>query len=251
MNSNNERKHIASLREYKSQDWMGARRVPMPSQFRVPFNECKNIDKHYSQAGQDLFVLSCLNGKSKGVYLDIGCGSPTMINNTYLLEDCFSWGGISIDISPDPWDGEILSWEQRDSLLLKEDARYLDFDKITKIASSNHFDYLSIDLEPAAVSLECLKNIPFDKVSFSVITYEHDFYRGLGDYREESREIIEKNGYKSVCRNVKWNGLTFEDWYYNPNYISRDTVHPLDSDDQEWQQILFTEDFFEQPPHTT
>ena len=38
----------------------------------------------HSQAGQDKFVYDTL-GKS-GTFLDIGCGFPIEINNTYALE---------------------------------------------------------------------------------------------------------------------------------------------------------------------
>ncbi len=46
-----------------------------------------------------MFVLSMLNGKKNGTYLEIGAGSYYYGNNTYLLEKSFDWNGISIDIN--------------------------------------------------------------------------------------------------------------------------------------------------------
>ena len=40
----------------------------------------------YSQIGQDQIVFSLFKGKRNGTFLDIGCGSPKHINNTYFLE---------------------------------------------------------------------------------------------------------------------------------------------------------------------
>ena len=36
---------------------------------------------------QDIFVLSMLNGKKNGVYVEIGADQPRVISNTYLLEN--------------------------------------------------------------------------------------------------------------------------------------------------------------------
>jgi len=237
-------KYVNSIQEYLDQDWQLGRRTSEPSQVVVPFDNYERIEKHYAQAGQDLFALSCLNGKTNGIYLELGCETPTIINNTYLLEDKFSWKGVSVDINPIQHPKDPLSWEQRNSILLKEDCRLLDFDKIINLVDSNHFDYLSLDLEPALTTLECLSNIPFDKVSFSVITYEHDAY-SRGDFcKQESRKIMNKHGYKSICTDVIWHGNVFEDWYFNPKDVSYDRIQGLQSDNKEWTEILFKEEFY-------
>jgi hypothetical protein len=68
-----------------------------------------------------------------------------------------------------------------------------------------------------------LEKINFDKYSFSVITYEHDFYAGGVKEREESRKILESYGYTRVVSDVMHNGLVFEDWYVNEKYMLTDS----------------------------
>ena len=43
---------------------------------------------------QDIFVLSMLNGKKNGIYVEIGADKPKVINNSYLLESVFDWSGV-------------------------------------------------------------------------------------------------------------------------------------------------------------
>ena len=56
------------------------------------------LNKNYSQANQDLFVLEVLNYKKNGTYLEIGSNEPISISNTFLLENDFGWTGISVEI---------------------------------------------------------------------------------------------------------------------------------------------------------
>lgn len=51
-----------------------------------------------SQAGQDLFVVSMLQGKKNGTFLEIGSADLKLGNNTYLLEKTFGWSGYGIDL---------------------------------------------------------------------------------------------------------------------------------------------------------
>jgi hypothetical protein len=67
---------------------------------------------------------------------------------------------------------------------------------------------LTVDLEPPSLTLEVLYKIPFDKFRFSVITFEHDSYRGT-EVLVESRKIFEKHNYKLVINNVNRQ----EDWW--------------------------------------
>ena len=50
-----------------------------------------------SRENQDLFVLSVLDKKIEGTYVEIGSAWPIKSNNTYLLESEFYWQGISFD----------------------------------------------------------------------------------------------------------------------------------------------------------
>ncbi|SHE95778.1 FkbM family methyltransferase [Schwartzia succinivorans] len=52
--------------------------------------------QYYSQCGQDLFVDFLLNGKTDGVYLDVGGNDPIVINNTYYFEKK-GWSGLAFE----------------------------------------------------------------------------------------------------------------------------------------------------------
>jgi hypothetical protein len=205
--------------------------------FKIKFNGCDLVSKNYSQSSQDIFVLSCLNGKRNGTFLDLGSNHSVLINNTYLLEDSFGWSGVSIDID----NSHAPSYsEHRKTKFLNLDCTNLDFNEISNYYDSNHIDYLSVDLEPASITLKCLYKIPFDKLEFSIITYEHDSYRFGDVYKLKSREFIESFGYKRICSNVSDQGNPYEDWYYNPKYISYSDIKELESENQQWSDILYS-----------
>ena len=52
------------------------------------------LSKSKSQLRQDLFVLSRLNFKRGGYYVEFGATNGIDLNNTYLLETEFGWDGI-------------------------------------------------------------------------------------------------------------------------------------------------------------
>ena len=68
-----------------------------PDQLKRSFSGVETVERNYSQALQDIFVLTMLNGKQNGTYVEIGGAHPTNINNTYLLEKNFNWTGISFN----------------------------------------------------------------------------------------------------------------------------------------------------------
>ena len=51
----------------------------------------------YSYGGIDSLVENIFKNKSKGFYVDIGCGHPIKNNNTYLLSKK-KWHGVNIDL---------------------------------------------------------------------------------------------------------------------------------------------------------
>lgn len=188
----------------------------------------------YSQAGQDIFVVDCLNHKRNGIFLDLGCSDPITINNTYLLETQYGWKGLSVDIDKSMID----KYTDRNTHAWCVDARKLDFDKLIEICTDK-IDYLSLDLEPPAETFACLQTIPFDRIDFSIITYEHDFYRCGDEYRTKSRKLLTEYGYKIICADVlSFDNIIFEDWYYNPKYIDYNNIRHFESEGEKWQVIL-------------
>lgn len=171
----------------------------------------------YSQIGQDLFVINLFDRKRNGLFLDIGGGPPHFINNTYLLEKKYGWNGISIDLDF----RNKIAWEcsDRNTTLLYEDAFDIDYndliDKILIDNNSSRIDYLSLDLEPPSITLELLyKIITTTKHRFSVITFEHDSWRGFDYILKSSRDLLNSHGYQIVADNIN----NQEDWYIDSTY---------------------------------
>ena len=184
----------------------------MANDLKYKFKDYKKIDKNYSQCYQDMFVLSMLDGKKNGEYLEIGSADPYYGNNTALLEE-LGWTGLSLDID------EVFVnkfKEQRKNTVELCDARNYDYSNLIGV-----IDYLQIDCDPASVTFDILTTIPFDKCDFKVITYEHDHYVDpKSKYRELSRLFLNSKGYKLVVRNIAPNDTAcYEDWYVHPKYI--------------------------------
>jgi hypothetical protein len=177
-----------------------------------------------------MFVLSVLNGKKEGTFLEIGAYDPHNLSNTYLLEKNYNWKGVSIDINPVNYDGFL---NRKNTKLIVDNALNINYqDLITDNNLPNRIDYLQIDIEPQNQTLECLKLIPLDKFRFSVITFETDLYDPSVDKeeslknREESRQILKSYGYELIVGNI-CNVSTndpFEDWYVDSTFFSSDDI---------------------------
>jgi hypothetical protein len=205
------------------------------SRLKLPFVGDEDVERTYSQAGQDLYVASALDGKRDGVFLDLGCHHPIVINNTFLLESVFDWHGLSIDIDPGFFDLFVF----RKCETLVADCTRLDWDRVIELLGTTSVDYLSLDLEPPEATLECLRRIPFDRVNFSVVTFEHDAYRAGEAVRAPSRQIFEEHGYVRVCSDISFGGHVFEDWYYNSSCVRADRIERLRSSGGDWRTVIF------------
>jgi hypothetical protein len=188
------------------------------SKLRFKFPGAENIEVNYSEAYQDMFVLSMLNGKKEGTFIEVGAGRPFYGNNTALLEKKFGWRGISIDL-----DERQVSTERSTPFLIKN-ALEIDYGKIIReLNLGSAVDYLQLDCDPPEVTFEILKKIPFDEYKFKVITYEHDYYNtDKKELREESRRYLQSKGYKLVVTDIapdEWRN--YEDWYVHPDYIDK------------------------------
>jgi hypothetical protein len=194
---------------------------------KFKFNNHETIEKNYSQAFQDLFVLTMTNGKKNGTFLEIGAFQAKYISNTYLLEKKFNWSGISIDVQDI---SKSFSEHSRSSKLIIQDALTIDYESLLQNNKfSYNIDYLQLDIDPALNTLECLKIIPFNKYKFSVITYETDIYRSSKEIRDESRNILKNYGYELIFSDVcfKNSDTPFEDWYIHPDLISEEILNKI------------------------
>lgn len=187
----------------------------MYERLRVKFKGSRDILKNYSQFYQDFFVLTMLNGKKHGSYLEIGCGDPFYGNNTALLEKEFNWEGTSVDISKDVIDK---FKKARNSSTINKDATKIDYEKVLK---GRDVDYLQIDCDPALTSLQVLFQIPFESHRFAVITFEHDHYLDETDsIRDRSRSYLESLGYELIIGDVAMNKFnSLEDWWIHSELV--------------------------------
>jgi FkbM family methyltransferase len=55
---------------------------------------------YYSQGGEDVHILTLLDDKSDGFYIDIGCNDPIHYSNTFKMYT-LGWTGILVDGNPE------------------------------------------------------------------------------------------------------------------------------------------------------
>lgn len=189
---------------------------------RYKFSGVENIENNYSQAFQDMFALSILDGKKDGTYVEIGGDHGVIISNTYLLETQFNWNGVSFEIDPEKVNGYN---SIRKNKCICADALTFDYKKLFEEKKfPKQIDYLQLDIEPAWQTLNALKALPLDEYRFSVITYETDTYKDGPDAGEEAMEILQSLGYQLVVRNVANLNNPYEDWYVDPQIVNPEIV---------------------------
>lgn len=201
------------------------------------------LTRSHSQLRQDLFVLSELNFKKNGFFVEFGAADGVLLSNTLLMEKEFGWRGILAEPAK-CWHEELGSnrssiidhncvWKDSQSTLLFNEVErpelstidsYSNFDLHKKARKSGKgyevptislndllrkyhapkkIDYLSIDTEGS--EFEILSHFDFSEYSFEVITCEHNFT----PLREKLFDLLSKNGYKRKYQKIS----KFDDWY--------------------------------------
>lgn len=196
----------------------------MYNNLKVKFPGAEKLQFNYSNLCQDMFVLSILNGKTNGTYIEIGGELPIRGNNTYLLEQQFGWRGYSIELK----DKYIPMWKlDRKNPLYCQDALTTDY---VKLAEDNDLgsviDYLSVDIEPEEHTFSALQQVDHSRLRFRVITFEHNHYNG-GEgprVRLESREYLKSLGYEMIVGDISHAGDLAEDWWIAPELFDIETI---------------------------
>ena len=203
---------------------------------KYKFSGSEDIVENHSQSMQDMFVLSVLDGKKNGTYVEIGADRPRVINNTWLLESMYDWEGVSFEIDPIKVD---YFNTIRQNKCICEDATTFDYKSLFEERNfPKQIDYLQLDCDPPQVTLECLKKLPLDDYRFSIITFETDLYAGGHDVQKEQWEILCSLGYKRIAKNVNNEGNPYEDWWIDPSVISEDRCILFMIDDVEFSKIV-------------
>jgi len=190
--------------------------------FEYNFQGCENLSEYYSQVCQDIFILSVLDGKNNGTYLEIGAYLPDTINNTYLLSKKYNWSGLSIDIQATNWN-EV---RPNDHFMIA-DALSLSYSQIFNdyFNNNNIIDYLQLDIEPSINTLNALFKVFQSEQKFRVITFEHDFYSSDHIARNLSRDFLKKMGYTLIVEDVVTDeDYPFEDWWVNLDLVNKEVA---------------------------
>lgn len=208
------------------------------------FPGAENIEQNYAESYQDMFVLSMLNGRHGGTYLEIGAGAAFYGSNTALLEKTFGWRGVGLDLSAD-----FVSDHQknRKNPCLLKDATLIDYEKFLQGQSfPKDIDYLQLDCDPPDITYKILLSIPFESRRFAVISYEHDYYADeTQSYREKSRNYLRSFGYVLVAGDIapdEWRN--YEDWWVHPDLVDPEILKKFqvqDSNTKTAEQYMFGE----------
>ena len=202
------------------------------------FSGQTKISKNYSQAYQDLFVLSMLDGKTNGRYVEIGGYDAKIFSNTFILESIFNWKGFSIEIDKTRC-GNFNNDRDRQNRCYLADATKFDYiGAMLTEKWKDRIDYLSVDCEPSYNTLKSLLQFPLDRYRCSVITFEHDFYADGSDILNKSREYLIDKGYQLVCSNVCNVANPFEDWWIDPQVVSEEIWKPFVCSNMEARSIF-------------
>ena len=212
---------------------------------RFNFPGADRVKKNHSQVLQDMFIISMLNGKRNGTFIEIGGGDPFWGNNTALLETEFDWRGVSVEYDKNLADSYKA---QRKSKIYNEDALKIDYKQFIKdnFGDVSTIDYLQLDIEPARNTYDCMLKMPFDEVKFAVITYEHDYYADVTRiYRDKSRKFLKSKGYVLVVNDISPDGTcNFEDWWVHPDLVNEEILSIMTDNDDKIKDIR---DYFFNP----
>lgn len=197
------------------------------SRLKYKFTDSELIERNYSEAYQDMFVLTMLNGKKNGTYIEIGAGNCFYGNNTALLENQFDWEGIALDI--DEKFVQAHKNERKNPCFLK-DATLINYNSfLSGLDFPNEIDYLQLDCDPPSVTYDILLSIPFETYKFAVITYEHDYYCDeTKSFQQKSKKYLESYGYVRIVNNISPDKFRpYEDWWVHPDLIDNDVIEKM------------------------
>jgi FkbM family methyltransferase len=196
-----------------------------------------------SQLMQDVFVLSTLNFKRNGFFVEFGATDGMAISNTYMLEKHYGWRGILAEPGKS-WHTALKGnrgcfiesacvWKVSGAALNFRETFAAEFSTVAEFASSDYhaklrengkaynvttislndllakynapetIDYLSIDTE--GTEYEILSGFDFSRHQFRVITCEHNFT----PMRQKIFGLLTRHGYRRCFEDAsRW-----DDWY--------------------------------------
>ena len=219
---------------------------PFLKLFGHPEEVKKLVKKSKSQIRQDLFVISELNFKTNGFFVEIGAQNGFDGSNTYLLEKSFSWSGILCEPSK-TYKNEIAKF--RNCLIDNRcvwgtsnlEIDFIDYGKTGlstlskytsigihgdtrlemksskyKVGSVSLNDLLKqykaphaidyISIDTEGSEYEILSTFDFNLWDVKIFTVEHNFDDEL---RKNILELMKKNKYRRVHMEISYQ----DDWF--------------------------------------
>lgn len=209
------------------------------------------LPNSHSQIGQDLFVLSELDFRRNGFFVEFGAADGITGSNTHLLERSFAWNGILAEPAR-IWHNALKSnrcakistkcvWRTSNATLPFNEARLAGLstlepytegdawaaarvtntkysvetvsliDLLSEFSAPAEIDYLSIDTEGSEYDI--LNAFDFSKYRFTIITCEHNYTPA----RELIHTLLSKQGYIRKFQELS----RFDDWYVHSEAAPR------------------------------
>lgn len=199
------------------------------------------LDLSKSQMRQDLFVLSRLDFKRDGFFVEFGATDGCKLSNSWLLEKHFGWRGILAEPAR-IWHADLHAnrtavietdcvWKKADAEVEFAEIGAASLSTMSQFTGSRHaqgrrstrymvrtvtltdmlvrhkappvIDYLSIDTEGSEYDI--LEAHDFDRFRFRVITCEHNHTA----QRQRIHDLLVRRGYQRVLE--RQSGC--DDWY--------------------------------------
>jgi FkbM family methyltransferase len=212
-------------------------------------SEFRNIK---SQLLQDVFVLSALDRKKKGYFIEAGASDGIDLSNTFLLEKNFGWSGLLVEPSrtsfrklssnrislsfnvalwsesnldlhftetKSPGLSTITTFKEND--FLAQDRKVLKQYEVPTISlmdllrnnnAPREIDYLSLDTEGS--EYEILKDFDFSHFYFSIISVEHGWNE---NNRDLVRVFLQGVGYFQIRPEL----TEYESWFISPELFEK------------------------------
>ncbi len=203
----------------------------------------RSMDQSKAQLRQDLFVLSQLDYKQGGFFVEFGAANGRDLSNSWLLEKQFGWTGIVAEPAR-LWHAQLAEnrscridhrcvWSRTGETLRFQEAGIPELSTLADFSASDRhrdirrteaeydvqtislldllaaydaprdMDYLSIDTEGS--ELPILESFDFSRYRFRVITCEHNYTED----RAKIAGLLGRNGYRRVFEAFS----RFDDWY--------------------------------------
>lgn len=202
------------------------------------------LTKSKAQLRQDLMVLSSLDFKRDGFFIEFGATNGILLSNSYLLEKEYEWKGILAEPAK-VWHSALLKnrschietdcvWSSSNCNLsfnevadpeISTISQYNELDEhaekrknglsyqvntislndlLKKYNAPKEIDFLSIDTEGS--EYEILNSFNFSSYNIKIICCEHNFT----PMREEILKLLSKNGYQRKYEDCS----IIDDWFF-------------------------------------